>query len=282
MIDNSTPATPGRAVNRPALIVGVVVAAALTAALLFGGCGASQPAPAASEPPATTPAEPAAPSKRAPAMKLRVASLDVSGFNGRITQAHVDELARLIAERKIEMIAIQGITRYPTVKTRIDLVGALAAAAGMRQVFGETINLSGAQSGNAVLSAYPIASSDSRAFEGVSGMKFEGALRVIVDAGTRPVVVVSTRLPDPLSAKDSKICVDAIAAMTSERGEDPLLVLGNLPAPSGEMRDVRAGGNGGRIWFTPGPVEAAGGRTAPCALGTILLADVDIYPQGVR
>jgi endonuclease/exonuclease/phosphatase family metal-dependent hydrolase len=216
-------------------------------------------------------------------MRLRVGSLDVSRFSGRVEQAQIDELASIVADRQIEVLAVQGITRYPTVKTRIDLVEGLAAAAGMKQVFGETINVSGRQSGNAVFSAYPVASSDSKGFEGVSGLNFEGALRVIVDAGTRPVVVVSTLLPDPLSAKDSKLCLDVIAGMTSERGKDPLLVLGNLPAPpAGEWSEVAAGGTGGRLWYTPGPVEAGAGSAAPCAFGTILIADIDIYPQGTR
>jgi endonuclease/exonuclease/phosphatase family metal-dependent hydrolase len=273
--------------GRSTVIVGAialaVAAVAVAAAIFISGCGTSQPA-APSTPPPPAPAEPAPAAKPAPAMKLRVASLDVSRFNGRIEQAQIDELASIIADRKIEVLAVQGITRYPSVKTRIDLVDGLASAAGMKQVFGETINLSGRQSGNAVFSAYPVASSDSKGFEGVSGLNFEGALRVIVDAGTRPVIVVSTLLPDPLSAKDSKLCLDAISAMTTERGADPLLVLGNLPAPpaDGTWREVSAGERGGRLWFTPGPIEAGAGSNAPCAFGKILITDIDIYPQGTR
>jgi hypothetical protein len=97
------------------------------------------------------------------------------------------------------------------------------------------------------------------------------------------VIFVSTLLPSPLSAKDSKVCLDVIAGMTSERGRDPLVVLGNLPAPpAGEWSEVAAAGTGGRLWYTPGPVEAGGGSTAGCALGTLLLANIDIYPQGAR
>jgi endonuclease/exonuclease/phosphatase family metal-dependent hydrolase len=282
MTDRHPAARASRGVFAIVMIILGVLALAVAAALLLPGCASTQPAPA---PPPAAPesTEAGTPGKPAPAMKLRVASLDVSRFSGRVEQAQIDELASIIADRKIEVLAVQGITRYPTVKTRLDLVDALASAAGMRVLFGETINLSGRQSGNAVFSAYPVASSDTKGFEGVTGLNFEGALRVIVDAGTRPVVVVSTLLPSPLSAKDSKICLDVIAGMTSERGKDPLVVLGNLPAPpAGEWTEVTAGGTGGRLWYTPGPIEAGAGSAAPCAFGTLLLTDIYIFPQTGR
>lgn len=264
--------------------IGVAIAAAaIVAALLASGCGPTRPAPA--PPPPEPAAIPAPSAKPAPATRLRVASLDVSGFRGRIEQEHVDELSRLVAGRRIEVLAIQGITRYPTLRTRVDLVDGLASAAGMRQAFGETIDLSGRQSGNAVLSAYPVASSDSRAFDGVSGTRFEGALRVIVDAGTRPLIVVSTLLPSPLSAADARICTDVIASMVAERGNDPLLVFGNLPAPpaGGPLGGLRTAEEAGaRLWYTPGPIEAGPPGSASCALGTLLISDIDVYPQGSR
>ncbi len=250
-------------------------------AVILSGCGSSQPAESPLPSPTATEPAPAP----VPAMKLRVASLDISGFRGRMEKKQVDELARLIGERKIELLAVQGITRYPTVKTRTDLIEELSSVTGMRQAFGETINLSGRQSGNALFSAYPIASSDSRSYEGVSGSNFEGALRAIVDAGTRAVVVVCTLFPDPLSTIDARVCNDALSAMASERGTDPLVVLGNLPGPpgGGTWKEIQAGDPGaGRLWYTPGGITVSGGTTARCELGTLLIADVDIFPQARR
>ena len=259
---------------------GCLAAAFVAAAAILQGCGGSGRAPAPAPAPAV---ETAAPSAPTPAIRLRVASLDVSGFGGRIERKHVEELSRLIGSKKIEVLALQGVTRYPSVKTRTDLVGELASAAGMRQAFGETINLSGRQSGNALLSSYPIASNDALSYEGISGSNFEGALRVVVDAGARPIVVVSTRLPEPLTAGDERICAGVISRLESERGEDPLVVLGNLPpAPDGWKEFSPAGKEAGSLWYTPGPVSAAGGSTGRCALGTLLIADMDIFPQGKR
>lgn len=270
--------------RRPAHVSAVpfITAALMVIAVMLGGCAGSQQA---SAPPPAPAGEPAAPPPPAAAMKLRIANLDVSGFRGRIGMKQVEELSRLLGANKIDLLAVQGITRYPSVKTRTDLVEELASATGMRQAFGETINLSGRQSGNALFSAYPITSNDALPFEGVSGSNFEGALRVIVDAGTRPIEVLSTRLPDPLSGSDERICTGVIAGAASDRGKDPLVVLGNLPPPpAGETwREVAAGGrSAGAIWYTPGPISVSGGTTARCELGILLIADVDIFPQDRR
>jgi endonuclease/exonuclease/phosphatase family metal-dependent hydrolase len=254
----------------------------LPASALLSGCGSTKPEATAPAPPAVAPAAPAAPS---PAMTLRVASLDLSGYSGRIEKEQVDELARLIGERKIELLAVQGITRYPTVRTRTDLVDELSSLTGMRQAFGETINLSGRQSGNAVFSVYPITSNDTRPYTGVSGSNFEGALRAVVDAGTRPLVVVSTLLPQPLSERDATLCAGALSGIESERGSDPLIVLGNLPRPAAgdTWKEVRAADPGaGRLWYTPAGIALSAGTTAHCGLGTLLISDVDIFPRTGR
>lgn len=275
---------------------GLPFAPALCALLLcvapafLAGCAASKDAGSPAPPPAVEAAPVAAP---AAAMTVRIASLDVSGFRGRIERAHVDELAALIASGKIDVLAIQGITRYPTVATRTDLVTELAAATGMFHAFGETINVSGRQSGNALFSSYPIASSDARSYDGLTGNNFEGAVRGIIDAGTRPLSVVSTRLPDPPGPNDARVCADLLSAMASEGGRDPFVVLGNLPRPPGGSvwKEVRSpgetaggapGARPGSLWYTPGPVTITAVPGLRCGLGTLHVAEAGIFPQAGR
>ena len=216
-------------------------------------------------------------------MSLRVASLDVSSFRGRIGQEHVDELAGLIRTMNIDVLAVQGLTRYPGVSTRTDLIDALGARTGMRAAFGETIAVSGRQSGNAVLSAYPVESSGSRNFEGVPGSGFEGALEAIVDAGTRPVVIVSTRLPEPLTPEDERICAGTLSSIAAGYPGDPLIVLGNLPPPRpGDGWNTAGAERTGALllWYTPRGISVRAGRGARCELGSLVVGDVDIYPRG--
>lgn len=270
-------------VRRRSLPAGAVLLLPALIIPLFILAGCASTAPPASAPP-PEPAPSPAPAAPAPATTLRVAGLDVSGFRGRIETKHVEELAALIAGRRIEVLALQGITRYPTVATRVDLVEALAKAAGMRPAFGETINLSGRQSGNAVLSAYPIASSDAQSYDGISGSGFEGALRAIVDAGTRPLVVISTLLPRPLTPADARVVSARISRLAAEAANDPVLVLGNLPAPpdGGGWESAGPSDDGGRCWFLPRGIVVTPAGGAACSLGRLLIADVGVLPQEGR
>ncbi len=244
---------------------------------LLAGCGTTAPTV---ETPVTTDTV-AAPR---PAMTLSIGVLDVSTFRGRIEKKQVDELAALISKHRVDVVALQGLTRYPGVSTRIDLLDALGTATGMRTSFGETIAVSGRQTGNAVLSAYPIVSSDSRPYDGISGTGFEGALRTLVDAGTRTVLIVSTRLPDPLSEKDLRICTGTISGISAEYPDDPVIVLGNLPPPpAGDAWESTGGQKAGRAfsWFMArGMAIGDAGAVARCALGNLRLSQVDIYPRG--
>jgi endonuclease/exonuclease/phosphatase family metal-dependent hydrolase len=250
---------------------------AASALLALAGCGTTAPTPPP-PPPAETPAS----APRA-AISLRVGSLDLSSWRGRIERRQVDELAGLISALKLDVVAIQGITRYPGVSSRLDLVDALGAATGMRTSFGETIAVSGRQSGNAVLSSYPIASSDSKNYQGVSGTGFEGALQAIVDAGTRTIVFVSTRLPEPLAGKDLRICTGTLFGIAREYPDDPVVVLGNLPPPPAGDTWNTAGADPAGVemsWFTPRGITMRGADGARCALGDVRVADVDIFPRG--
>jgi hypothetical protein len=106
-----------------------------------------------------------------------------------------------------------------------------------------------------------------------------------VDAGARPIIIVSTRLPEPLGDGDGRICAGVISRVESERGADPLVVLGNLPAPppGGRWKAVPGAGRGaGALWYTPGPIGVSGTTGAACALGTLLVADVDVFPRAKR
>jgi len=242
------------------------------------GCGTSSTTPGA-------PAPPDSPSATVPkpAMSLRVGSLDVGSFRGRIDQPLVTELAGLISKMKLDVIAIQGLTRYPGISTRTDLIDALAAATGMRTSFGETIAVSGRQSGNAVLSSYPITSSDSRNYDGISGTGFEGALQTIVDAGTRTIVIISTRLPRPLSGRDLRICAGTLDGIAAEYPKEPLIVLGNLPGtPAVDTWKTAARDGTGKVfsWFTPRGISVSKGEGGHCRLGDVRVVDMDIFPRG--
>jgi len=210
---------------------------------------------------------------------LVVAGLDLSGWSGRIEQDRVGELAAVLRREKIDVLAVQGITRYPTLTTRTDFVDELARAMEYRQAFGETISLSGRETGNAVFSAYPIQSSDNRHYEGLSGTGFESAMHALVDAGAREIAFVSTRTPGQPSAADRTRCQQTIDSIAGLYGGGPVVVLGNLASlrPGQGWTDASPGaGASGRLWFTGGGLTGSGSRTVQTVFGPLTVIDLEV------
>ncbi len=88
-----------------------------------------------------------------PELTLTVAALDLTQLNRRLTKDDVSDLWNVVKREKIEVVAIQNITRYPNVATRIDLVKEFGSLSDWRTMFGELVDNSGAQTGNAVFAA---------------------------------------------------------------------------------------------------------------------------------
>jgi hypothetical protein len=162
------------------------------------------------------------------ATTVRIATLDLFNLKRRIEKKDIDRFADVIKKEQIEVLAMQGIARYPNVKTRIDFVEEFPARADMRRVFGETIDMSGQQRVNAVFSIYPIQWSNKKEFD-VPSAFYESALQVSIDAGVRDVLIVCTRLPEKATAKDLVSCTQTIAELRTKT-DKPFIVTGNLPA----------------------------------------------------
>lgn len=137
-----------------------------------------------------------------PEITIRFANIDISNYSKKIVRDDIIEFSRQLKRDSIDIVAIQGITRYPSIKSRIDFIDEFSSASEMKSVFGETINLSGRQDGNAVFSVYPIRSSENFHFENLESTGFESAVQAIIDCGVRDILVVSTRISDKASKKD--------------------------------------------------------------------------------
>jgi hypothetical protein len=193
-------------------------------ALMLIGCPATQETHR-EEPPAL-------PSTRAiPEITVRVGSLDLSRTPRRIETADVLNLASTLKRDSIDILAVQGIIRYPGVTTRVDFVDELAFQSGMRYQFGESVTLSNRQQGNAVFSNYPIQSSSNTSFP-LTSAAFSAALQVVVDAGARDVVVISTLLPDRILPADEPSIASTFSSFNIFYNNRPIIIAGNLPRNS--------------------------------------------------
>ncbi len=222
------------------------------------------------------------------ATTVKIATLDLFNLKRRIEKKDIERLIGVVKNEQIEVLAVQGISRYPNVKTRIDFVEEFPLRADMHRVFGETIDMSGQQRVNAVFSIYPIEWSNKKEFD-VPSAFFESALQVSIDAGVRDVIIVSTRLPEKATVKDLVVCTQTIAALQT-KPDAPFIVAGNLPmlskvkAPESfvdlqsDLADDAGKTMTSRVWYSQGDLfKSLNARTVKTDLGTMTIVEFGLY-----
>ncbi len=254
----------------------------IAAAFFLSGCPATEKVrkEAPSPPPsANKPAE--------PGIVIRFASLNLAKYTKRIEKTDLHQFSDVLKKEKIDVLAVQGISRYPGVTSRIDLVDELSFDAEMRNVFGETIDLSGRQNGNAIFSAYPIRSSENSHYDGIRSSNFESALQAVIDCGARDVVFVSTLLPEKASTEDVATCVNRLSEFPVYYINNPVIIGGNLPqsdvlrtiARFDATRPVKED-DGPRVWFAnDGSLKLLGQSVAHTQFGPLMIAEFGVFKK---
>jgi endonuclease/exonuclease/phosphatase family metal-dependent hydrolase len=250
-------------IRRPTLAVFVI---ATTAVVVSPGCVTT---------PKATQTEIAPPK---PELQLSVASLNLTDLNKRIERKDIQRLWQILKAEKVEVLAIQNLSRYPGVATRVDLIQELAKLADWRQAFGETADFSGRQVGNAVLSAYPIRSNANEPFRGVRSAANEGSLHTVIDGGVRDLLIVSAQLPTKASAADQAACIRILRDAVGD-ARMPTIVGGNLPAKVDGFTSVEgASSSMTRVVFNgKGMLQPSSTRMVGTPLGTVVVVVFDLY-----
>ncbi|MGB2868416.1 MAG: hypothetical protein WBD36_08195 [Bacteroidota bacterium] len=225
-----------------------------------------------------------------PELTFNIGSVNLSNFGKRMEKKDVVAFAKTLKKEQVEVLAVQGITRYPSVPTRVDFVSELSTQADMRSAFGEMMNNSGRQTGNAVFSTYPIRSNTSKSFD-VKSATFEAVLQAVVDGGVRDILILSAQFPPKASADDQSLCVKSIVALNAPyEKKNPVIVAGNLPS-SGSLRalgsfdDVEQMiGEGGkapsRVWYaSQGILKALSAHTTETDMGTMVVVQFGLFRQ---
>jgi hypothetical protein len=245
---------------------------------VLAGCGA----------PTTTEKVTVAP--KPPALTFGVASLNLSSFEKRMEKRDIDRFSSLLKSEQIDILSVQGITRYPGLSSRVDFVKELAATSDMRCTFGEMYNASGKQDGNAIFSIFPQRNNHSDTFDGVQSADFEAALQSSVDGGVKDIVVVSTVLPPKASEADQAACLGIIEKKSLAQPGQPIILTGNLPSSKKilgkepyriAVDSANASNNvkeNTRIWFSnDGSLKLMNTRTVETAFGPMVVARFGLY-----
>ena len=215
-------------------------------------------------------------------MTIRVASLDVSRLNRRMTRTDVSDLWAIMKKEKVEILMVQNLTRYPGLATRVDLLNEYASLSGWRTKFGELVDNSGRLNGNAVLSAYPIRSSGTISFHTVKGAVFEGALQAVIDGGLREIITVSATYPEKGGENVKNDCRTLIAKARGNPSA-PMILSGSNPSPRDGWQEVFAAGDQvGLQYDGVGAMQVLDSQTLSAKLGKISVATFGLYrtPKG--
>jgi endonuclease/exonuclease/phosphatase family metal-dependent hydrolase len=227
-----------------------------------------------------------------PETSIQIASINLANLNKRIGRNDIIELVKILKSEQIEILAVQGIARYPGIASRVDFVNELSAKTDWRNVFGEMLNISGRQTGNAIFSVYPILSHQNVSWDRVEPTSFDAALQATVDAGARPLLIVSTQLPLRATVKEQEECSKMIATMNADTADQVTIVAGNLPTEktirtSYSFAEVpppeSAKSTMSRIWFSASSsIQLLTSRTLETELGTLTIAQFGLSRQQKR
>jgi hypothetical protein len=213
---------------------------------------------------------------------LTVGSLNIANLGRRIETNDVARLARIVREENLHVLSIAGITRYPQLRTRVDIVDEIASRIDMYSGFGESATISGRQTGNAVLSVYPIRSQRTTEYRGLQTKSFESAFQAMVDCGLRDVMVVSTHLPEHPTNAEVAACVNTLASLRLEYSNYSMIIAGNLPTSSDRVKGfavVRSTeGDVPVFWYSnDGSLRLVSQKRVKTPLGTMLVARFGIF-----
>jgi endonuclease/exonuclease/phosphatase family metal-dependent hydrolase len=188
---------------------------------MIAGCG---PAGEVKQPEKVEPV--LSPKEPTPAITINVATLNLSKAGTKYEKQYISKMADIIKQEDIQLISLQGVTRYPEVSSRVDFIDELRLQTDMYQKFGETQNYSGRQIGNAVLSAYPVKNSENIEYKKLK--TFSTALATSIDAGVGNVVFVSTLLPDDFPLSEKINCIELLVQIQKKYQSVFFIVAGNV------------------------------------------------------
>jgi hypothetical protein len=171
----------------------------------------------------------------------------------------------------------------------VDFVNELSAKTDWRNAFGEMLNISGRQTGNAIFSVYPILSHQNFSWDRVKSASYEAALQATIDAGAGSLIMVSTQLPSKATAIEQSQCLKFVAAMNPDSVNHFTIVTGNMPTDetirmANSFTEVplpeSAKSTISKMWFVANTsLQLLTSRSMETELGTLVIAQFGIYRQ---
>ncbi len=187
----------------------------LSAALLLQSCAPSK----------ETTAVPSATEKKALTTTVKI--LTVNARHSLKEKSDVRKLAKLIKSTQAEIVAVQQIEKPEEGNDGFDAVKELAKQTDMYNFFGKARFFEGFDSGNALLSMYPIKNTIIHELPAAKGKVRRSLAFGAVDVGLRNLDVASTELDDQ-SASERAAQAEEISSFSKQYAGELLVVCGDF------------------------------------------------------
>lgn len=164
------------------------------------------------------------------AKKERTSTFKILSLNVRHTikeKSDVRKLAKFIKTSGAEIVTLQQIERPAEGKSGFDAVKELAKQTEMYDYFGKARFLDGFDSGNALLSLYPVKQTSVRSLPVEKGKVRRSLTFGVVDVGLKEVGVASTELDDQ-SSSERVAQAEEIFSISQSLSDVPLVVCGEF------------------------------------------------------
>ena len=158
-----------------------------------------------------------------------------------------------------------------------------------RNAFGEMMNISGRQTGNAVFSSYPILSQHNQTFDHLKTASFEAALQATIDVGVRSLAIVSVQLPPKATAEEEAQCMRLIAVPNPDGSNQTTVITGNLSSSeavrtSNSFTEVpqskSAKGTTPSVWYSANAsFQLLASHTVETELGKLIIIQLGLFRQ---
>ncbi len=185
---------------------------------------------------------------------------------GRRAPVDLDRIARVIADLRPDVVALQEVDRHRDRTGYVDQPAVLGELTGMTAAYAPILIDDAGEYGLAVLTAHPIVASGWSRFPLIDGWEPRGVLDVVVQIGDRPVRVLNTHLQIGFDGRDGEAAIQRedsarVLALRMQASVEPAVLMGDFNADpaSPELLPLSVATDG---WAEKGE---GGGMTIPAS-----------------